>query len=97
MLSGVPALLAAHIVLILACVGCGRESAAFTLDVETLRRLSPETTAAITYEEDDGIIFVTVIDKHGDGHIHQLVLGHTTRSQALELLGQKQAEVGRDE
>jgi hypothetical protein len=62
--------------------------------METLRQLSPETTAGINYEVDGGTVFVTVIDKHGDGHIHRLVLGDATRQQALELLGQKQTELG---
>jgi len=82
------------VVLLLCCTGCARESSAFTLDIEALRQLSPETTAGITYEEDRGTVFVTVIDKHGDGHIHRLVLGDVTRAQALELLDQKQAELG---
>ena len=82
------------VVLLLSCTGCARESSTFTLDIEALRQLSPETMAGITYEEDRGTVFVTVIDKHGDGHIHRLVLGDVTRAQALELLGQKQAELG---
>lgn len=87
--------LAGLLVLLLCCGGCARESPAFTLDVATLRQLSAETTAGITYEEDRGTVFVTVIDKHGDGHIHRLILGEVTRAEALELLGQKQAELGR--
>jgi hypothetical protein len=62
--------------------------------MEALRQLSPETTAGIDYEVDGDTVFVTVIDKHGDGHIHRLVLGDSTRPQALELLGQKQTELG---
>ena len=85
---------ASVLVLFLCCIGCARESSAFTLDIEALRQLNPETTAGITYEEDRGIVFVTVVDKHGDGHIHRLVLGDVTRAQALELLRQKKAELG---
>jgi hypothetical protein len=85
--------LAGLLVLFMWCTGCARESSAFTLDIAALRQLSPESTAGITYEEDRGTVFVTVIDKHGDGHIHRLVLGDVTRAQALELLGQKQAEL----
>jgi hypothetical protein len=85
--------LAAPVVLFLSCAGCTRESAAFTLDIEALRQLGPENTAGITYEEDRGTVFVTVTDKHGDGHKHRLVLGDATRVQALELLRQKQAEL----
>ena len=86
--------LARLVVLIMTCAGCARESPAFTLDIEALRQLGPETTAGITYEEDRGTIFVTVIDKHGDGHIHRLILGDVTREQALGLLDKKQAELG---
>jgi hypothetical protein len=88
------ALLAGLLVILLCCAGCARESPAFTLNIEALRQLSPETTAGITYEEDRDAVFVTVIDKHGDGHVHRLVLGDVTRAQALELLSQKQAELG---
>ena len=79
--------------LILCCAGCAREPSAFTLEIEALRQLSADTTAGITYEEDRGTMLVTVIDKHGDGHIHRLILGDATREQALELLKQKQAEL----
>jgi hypothetical protein len=92
--SRIAALTAGLCVLFLHCTGCARESSAFTLDIEELRQLSPETTAGITYEERRGSVFVTVIDKHGDGHMHRLVLGNATRTQALELLEQKQAEMG---
>jgi hypothetical protein len=68
-------------------------SSVFTIDMETVRQLSAETTARVTYEEARGTVFVTVIDKHGDGHVHRLVLGDATRTQALELLGRKQAEL----
>jgi hypothetical protein len=90
----IPALTAGLCVLFLHCTGCARESPAFTLDIEELRQLSHETTAGITYEEHRGGVVVTVVDKHGDGHMHQLVLGNATRTQALELLEQKQAELG---
>ena len=82
-------------VLFLCCTGCARESSAFTLDIETLRQLSPDTTADINYEVDGVTVFVTVVDKHGDGHIHRLVLGDTSQAQALELLRQKKAELGK--
>jgi hypothetical protein len=94
MSSHAPKWLAVLVVLFLSCIGCARKSSAFTLDIEALRQLSPETTAGITFEEDRGTVFVTVIDKHGDGHLHRLVLGDVTRAQALELLGRKQAELG---
>ena len=83
------------LVLFFGCAGCARESAEFTLDLDALRQLSPETTAGITYEEEGGAVLVTVIDKHGDGHIHRLLLGDLTKTQALDLLAQKQDELER--
>ncbi|HUQ30523.1 MAG TPA: hypothetical protein VM095_00310 [Pyrinomonadaceae bacterium] len=97
MSSRVSAFVAGLAVLILGLAGCARESSAFTLEIDALRQLSPESTAGITYEERRGTMYVTVIDKHGDGHVHRLILGDVTRAQALELLGQKQAELGRRE
>ena len=79
----------------LGCTGCARESPVFALDIETLRQLDPETTAGIIYEENSGTLLVTVIDKHGDGHMHRLVLGDATRAAALDVLRQKQAELER--
>jgi hypothetical protein len=84
---------AALIVLGLGCTGCARTSAEFTLDMEALRLLSPETTAGITYEESGGDLLVTVIDNHGDAHIHRLLLGDQTRPEALKLLRSKQVEL----
>jgi hypothetical protein len=81
--------------LFLACAGCARESSALPLDIATLEQLSPENTAGITYEEEGGTFVVSIIDKYGDGHRHRLILGDSTRAQALELLRQKQIELER--
>lgn len=86
--------LAALVVLVSGCTGNAQDSSAFPLTIETLRQLSPENTAGLTYEEDDGAIFVMVIDRYGDGHIHRLILGDLTRAEALDLLARKQAEFG---
>ena len=83
------------LVIFLFFAGCARESSAFTLDVEALRQLSPETAAGITYEENRATVYVTVIDKHGDAHRHRLIVGNVTRAQAIELLRQKKTELGR--
>ena len=87
--------LAVLLVLCFGCAGCARESPEFTLDLDALRQLSPQTTEGITYEEEGGVVLVTVIDKHGDGHIHRLLLGDLTKTQALDLLAQKQDELER--
>jgi hypothetical protein len=93
MSAPITACLAVLALLSLGCGGCARKSAEFTLDMEALRQLSPETTAGITYEESPGGVRVTIIDKHGDGHVHRLLLGDLTQAQALELLRSKQAEL----
>lgn len=80
---------------LLACAGCERESSGLTIDMETLRRLDPETTAGITWEESYGTVMVTVIDRYGDGHMHHMIPGDATRAQVLEVLRQKQAELER--
>lgn len=78
-------------------VGCARDVPdVFVLTREQVRALDPETTAGITYEETDGAIFVTVIDRYGDGHLHRFILGDLTRAEALDLLARKQAEFGHD-
>jgi hypothetical protein len=89
------ALLATLAVLASGCTGNAPDSSPFTLTIEALRQLSPETTAGFTYEEDRGAIFVTVIDRYGDGHIHRLVPGDLSQAEALDLLEQKQAEFER--
>jgi hypothetical protein len=83
------------VLLVAGCTGESQDSSPFTLTIEALRQLSPETTAGFTYEEDGDAILVTVIDRYGDGHIHRLILGDLTKAEALDLLMQKQAEFGR--
>ena len=86
--------LAAGLALCLGAAGCGRQqSSAFPLNVETVRQFSPTNTAQISFQERGEEIFVTVVDKHGDGHIHKLGYEGISRQQALELLKQKQAEL----
>ena len=78
----------------LCAAGCGRQqSSAFPLSVETVRQMSATNTAQISFQERGEEIFVTVVDKHGDGHIHKLSFEGISRQQALELLKQKQTEL----
>ena len=80
--------------LCLGATGCRQQqSSAFPLSVETVRQMSPTNTAQISFQERDGEIFVTVVDKLGDGHIHKLSYEGISRQQALELLKQKQTEL----
>lgn len=76
------------------CTGCAREPQAFPLDIETIRQLNATNTAAISYEVAHDAVLVTVIDKYRDAHIHRLTLGDMPQAQAIELLKQKQAELG---
>jgi hypothetical protein len=55
--------------------------------------MSPTNTAQMSFQERDGGIFVTVVDKSGDGHIHKLSYEGISKQQALELLKQKQTEL----
>ena len=82
------------IVACLAISGCKPEGSAFPLTIETLQRLTPENTSSIAFQERDGDILVSVTDKYGDGHVHRLVLGSTSKEVAIRLLQQKQAEIG---
>jgi hypothetical protein len=86
-------ILAASCTVCLAVVGCNGRSSAFPLSLQTVRELTPTNTAQITFQEHGGEIFVTVVDKSGDGHIHKLSRGTNSPLQALEILRQKQTEL----
>jgi hypothetical protein len=94
MASSTSVLIVAFVALVASVGGCARQSSAFPLDMRTVRELSRANTAQMSFEESGGDIFVTIVDKSGDGHIHRLSLDGTTRQQALVLLRQKQAEFG---
>jgi hypothetical protein len=80
--------------IVIVCTGCAGEASGPGLDIETLRRLDASNTTTLMFEERNGDIFVTVVDKSGDGHIHTLIPDTgMTSAQALELLRQKQAEL----
>ena len=79
--------------LCLGSVGCTGKSSAFPLSLETVRQLSSTNTAHISFAERDEDLFVSVTDRHGDSHIHQLDLGTNSKPHAVELLRQKQAEL----
>lgn len=55
--------------------------------------MSPADKQNISVEERNGDLFVFIIDKYGDGHVHQLDLGTTTKPQALKILAEKQNEL----
>jgi hypothetical protein len=55
--------------------------------------MNPTNTAQISFEERGGEIFVTVVDKYGDGHIHKLSYEGISKQKALEMLKQKQTEL----
>jgi len=78
----------------LGAVGCGQQqSSAFPLSIETVRQMNSTNTAQILFQERGGEIFVTVVDKYRDGHIHKLSYDGISKQQALELLEQKQTEL----
>ncbi len=73
-------------------VGCKPKSSAFPLTLQAVRQLDPTNTMQISFEERRGEIFVSVIDRHGDSHIHKLIYEGTPKQQVLKILKQKQAE-----
>src|SRR5688572_1076456 len=78
----------------LACA-CAREPERFPIHLDTIRGLSTADTREIRVEDNGDEILVTVVDQHGDGHIHSLELGGASKGEALELLSRKQAELGK--
>ena len=80
-------------VLCLGVTGCSEQSSAFPLSLQQVRQMSPTNSMHISFEERGGKIFVSVIDKFGDSHIHNLDFSGVTKQQALEVLKQKQTEL----
>ncbi len=62
------------------------------MNLQAVRQLGPTNTMQISFEEKHGEIFVAVVDRRGDSHIHRLVYEGTPKQQALEILKKKQAE-----
>ena len=89
------ATMVACLTLLASLCGCTRGSSGIPLDLESLRQLNSSHTSQILYEEKGGEILVTIVDQHADAHIHVLILGGSTKSEALELLRQKRAELDR--
>ena len=79
--------------LCLGASGCQPQSSAFPLSLQTVHKLDPSNTTQMSFEEKGGEIFVSVTDKHGDGHIHQLSHEGVSKQQALEILQRKQNEL----
>ena len=80
-------------VLCLGMTGCREQASAFPLSLQQVRQMSPTNSMHISFEERGGKIFVSVIDKFGDSHIHNLDFGGVTKQQALEVLKRKQTEL----
>jgi hypothetical protein len=77
----------------LLCLGGGgcAPSSAFPVTVQAIRQINATNTTRISFEEKGGYLFVTLSDKHGDGHIHIVNCEGSSKQQVLELLKQKQA------
>ncbi len=73
--------------------GCREQTSAFLLNLQQVRQMSPTNSMHISFEERSGKIFVSVVDKFGDSHIHNLDFGGVSKQQALEFLKQKQTEL----
>jgi hypothetical protein len=68
-------------------------SSVFPLTLQTVEQLNPINTGSLSYEEKGGEIFVSVTDKHGDSHYHQLTYDGATKQHALGVLEQKRTEL----
>ena len=77
---------AVFLALSLGAEGCAPKASGFPLDVQTIAGLTSDNTAQISYVESSAGILVTIIDKSGDSHVHQLTLAGMSRQQALEIL-----------
>lgn len=81
-------------VLLLSVAGCGdRYRALPTITLETVQQLSRDDTHYLSYEIEDDQILVTVVDRHGDGHVLRLAPGRLAPAEAVERLDRKQAEL----
>jgi len=70
-----------------------RSSSAFPLNVATVQSMADGAISA--YEVQRGQIFVTVVDRYGDAHIHVLQHEGMSQEDALECLAEKKAELER--
>jgi hypothetical protein len=64
-----------------------------TLDIEIVRQMTPGNTRQLSFEETRSRVLVTVVDRYGDSHTHELVHPALSRPQAVALLTRKQAEL----
>ena len=69
---------------------CKLDAGGFPLDVTTLREIN---SGSIEFEKKHGRIFVRVIDKYRDCHIHVFNHEGMTKAEALALLKEKQKEL----
>lgn len=74
-------------------LGCVSESRTFPLSLQTVERLSPINTKHLSYAERRGRWFVSVTDRSGDCHVHQLDVGNASRQQTIEVLRRKAGEL----
>lgn len=81
--------------LLLCLCACDKETSAFPLALSDVQKMNAANTGQIEFEERGGEIFVTVIDKYGDGHIHLLNHEGVSHQDALSLLRQKQSELNK--
>jgi hypothetical protein len=74
--------------------GCNRRSSDFVLSLEQVGQLSRTNTTKLSFEEKDGFILVSVTDRHGRIHHHELNYDTSiTEEQALGVLKHKQSEL----
>lgn len=81
-------------VLVFPGTACNSKPSRFPLHIE-IEWIQEIQDGRILFEENGPHILVTLIDKYGDGHIFVLNHADLSRTQALETLKRKQAELER--
>ena len=72
--------------------GCREKPSAFPLSLATLEKIQD---GQISFEVRGDEIFVHVIDRFGDAHIHRLDRQGVSKQKALEILKDKEIELAR--
>ncbi|MEI8064309.1 MAG: hypothetical protein WCH84_09620 [Verrucomicrobiota bacterium] len=87
-------ILALGLAVLSGAAGCQEKPSAFPLNLATVEQVH---SGRLSFKERGDEIFVSVIDRFGDGHIHILNYQGQTKPRALEALRKKQTELEKTE
>jgi hypothetical protein len=82
--------IACFLVTLAVAAGCNPEPSGFPLSIGTVQKIE---SGSLNYEEREGKIMVSVVDRFGDCHIHVLNHDGMTKAQALSILKTKQEDL----